>query len=394
MDNQLYGCGDVTHPSYLWYSGQGQHFGDWSFNPQGGGYVAIDYGGDTIPTVPFSFQDGKGNPVLSVLTYGQAGRGKLFHMTLTTTTVGSTPITYPNVYEASSKDGTPAQRGVALYNNAAYYCTGLTFKTTGIKPNVINILSTQTISDQLYPDLQDISLGALTGAVAQEYLGKIYFAMPVGGSTTNNKMWILDMTRNGLWILDWPVNVQHMWLYEDNFGNSHLVTLQNNIALELDLNRTSTPTQDNGVVFSTDLASGAMTFDKGGVAMFSSYYTYFKFLYPQGTLNIGVYGNTESNNTSQLLANDTINYQAIVSRVGYGQMTWSNPAALLPTTYSGKVGPVTVTTVNMDVQPLEIDEIVNQQSWEITTNTVGCDYLLSSVTTTGYTIPKLYAGNT
>ena len=393
IDNQLFGCGDPVNPQYLWYSGQAYHFGDFSFNPQGGGYALIDYGGDTIPTTPFGFQDGKGNPVVSILTYGQAGRGKLLHFTTATATVGSTSITYPNIYEASSKDGSPAPRGVAIYNNAAYYCTGIQFKTTGIKPSVINILSTDTIANQMLPDLARLNLAALGQMCALEYLGKVYFAVPTGSSTTNNEIWILDLTRGGLWILKWPVNVQHMWLYEDNSGNPHLMTLQNGVQLELDLDRTSTPTQDNGVPFSTRLGSGSMVFDKGGVAMFSSYFTYFKFLYPLGNINASIYAVTEDDNTNTLVVSDKVDVATNQSRLGWGQMTWSNPSAKLPTTWSApNVGPVIETATNTSVLPLEVDNIVNEQSWVITTNTSGCDYLLSSATTTGYTIPKLYSG--
>lgn len=393
VDNQLFGCGDPNNPNYLWYSGQAYHFGDFSFNPQGGGYALIDYGGDTVPTAPFAFQDGKGNPVVSILTYGQAGRGKLLHFTTTTQTVGTTTLTFPDIYEASSKDGSPSPRGIALYNNNAYYCTGVQFKTTGIKPNIINILSTDTIFNQGLPDLQTLTLSALDQSCSLEYLGKIYFFLPVNGSTTNNQCWILDLTRGGLWILEWPINVQAAWLYEDNSGNPHFLTLQDGICLELDLLRTSIPTQDNGVAFSTTLASGSMVFDKGGVAMFSSYYTYFKFLYPLGIINVDISGITEdAPNTSTLLVSGSVDAEGSESRGGYGQMLYSNPTANLPITYSGDIGTITQVADTINVLDLEVDAIVNQQSWEITTNEANCDYLLSSVTTTGYTIPRLYVG--
>lgn len=399
MDNQLFGVGDPNNPQFLWYSGQGLHLGDFSFNPQGGGYVGIDYGGDSVPTAPFAFHDGHGNPVLSILTHGPAGRGKLYHMQFTTTTVGTTTLTYPNVYEASAQDGTPAQLGVAIYNNNAYYCTGTQFKTTGIKPNVINILSTDTIFNQGIPDLQNLNLGALSGTIAQEYLGKIYFAVATGSSTTNNELWILDLTRGGLWILRWPVSVKYMWLYEDNNGKAHFLTLQGNTVLELDLLRQATPHQDNGVAFQCVIGSGAMVFDKGGVAMFSSYFTYFKLIFPAGQIVANIYGITEDDPSEKLLATDTLNAVVDASLGYYGQMLWSDPTAGTPSnlfnaplSYSGDPGPITRTTTDIQVMPLEVDDIINQQSWQVVTNQIGCDYLLSSVTTTGYTVPMLYYG--
>lgn len=397
MDNQLFGCGDGDNPQFLWYSGQGLHLGDFSFNPLGGGYVGIDYGGDTIPTLPFAFHDGKGNPLLSVLSFGPAGYGKLYHVEFTTTTVGTTTLTYPSVFEANSRDGTPAPRGVAVYQNNAYYCTGVAFKTTGIKPNVINILSTDTISNQMIPDIQRLTLGSLDQIVAQEFMGRIYFAVPTGGSTTNNEVWVLDMTRGGLWILSWPISVTDMWVYQDNSGTAHLLTLQGGVCLELDLNRTSIPHQDNGTPFTSRLRTGALIFDKGGVAMFSSYFTYCKFLFPSGNIQVDVYGTTEDSLDEVLLASETLNASSVNSRGGYGQILYSDPTAGTPAglpslSYSDNIGVLTATTKTTEPLPLEIDDIVNQQSVEITCTETGDDYLLSSITTTGYSIPKLYLG--
>jgi hypothetical protein len=51
------------------------------------------------------------------------------------------------------------------------------------------------------------------------------------------------------------------------------------------------------------------------------------------------------------------------------------------------------TSKQMAVIPLEIDETLVQLGWEITTDTVGCDYLLSQVLTTGIEIPRSYYGD-
>ena len=403
IDNALYGVGDPNNTQYLWYSGSGQHFGDFSFNPQGGGYVGIDFGGSTHPVVVFPFHDGKGNPAPSVLTHGAAGRGKLMHIQFTTTTIGTTTLTYPTVYEASSQDGCPSPRGVAIYNNNAYYCTGTAFKTTGTKPNVINILATDTISNQILPDVQNLNLAQLPNYVAHEYLGKIYFAMPTSDSTSNNEIWVLDLTRGGLWILRWVLatsgGIDHMWLYEDNSGSTHFLILQNNMVLELDLLRQSTPTTDNGQPFNTVLRTGAMVFDQGGVAEVASYIDYLKLLYPQGEGTINVYGLTEDN-VNGLVATDSFNELASTSPFIWGQMLWSNPDP--PSVFSGDTSPAGFdggpgtysgnTSPSVTI-PVEIDEILSEKRVEITTATSGCDYLLSSITSTVYTIPRRYAGN-
>lgn len=400
IDNQLFGVDDPSNVQYMWYSGQGLHFGDFSFNPQGGGYVGIDYGGGTVPTAVFPFHDGKGNPAPSVLTHGAAGRGKLYHVQFTTTTVGTTPLTYPNVYEASAQDGCPSPRGVALYNSNAYYCTGNAFKTTGTKQGVVNTLATDTLSDQILPNVQSLDLATLSDYVALEFLGKIYFFLPVGGGTGNNQIWVLDLTRGGLWVLHWelstPGNIDDAWLYQDNTGNSHFLILQNNTVLELDLLRQSTPTQDNGVAFPTLLESGSMVFDAGGVAEVASYFTYFKFLNPRGTINTNITGLTEDGTLSPV-GSDQVVVPNMNGPYIWGTMLFSNPDA--SSVFSGdtgnasnQTGPITISTVDSSVRPIEVDQILSEQTWQITTSEVGCDYLLSSVTTTVYTIPRRYAG--
>jgi hypothetical protein len=401
IDNQLYGVGDVNNPQYLWFSGSGQHFGDFSFNPLGGGYVGIDYGGGTVPTDVFPFHDGHGNPAPSVLTSGAAGRGRLYHLAPTSTTVGSTTLTYYNVYEANAQDGCPSYRGAAVYNNNAYYLTGAAFKTTGTKADVVNILATDTVSDQILPDIQRLNQSALSTYVALEYLGKVYFALPTGGSTTNNEIWILDLTRGGLWIVSWQLgdgsSIQHMWLYEDNSKQTHfLILTTKNQVLELDLNRISAPHQDNGVAFQALIAGGSMVFDTGGVAEVSSYFTYFKYLNPLGTRQTTIYGLDESN-SYRPLANSKVDIQASSTRLVWGSMLYSNPdGSSVYSGHNGTIGaPGSITAIAPATytDPIEVDEIVSEQEWQIFSDTIGTDHLLSSVTTTVYTIPRRYAGN-
>lgn len=401
MDNQLFGWLDTNNPQYLWYSGQAQHFGDWSFNPQGGGYVGIDYGGSTVPLHARAFHDGHGNPVLTVLCRGPAGYGKLYHVTFTTTTIGTTQITYPNVYEGNANDGTISAWGVAEYNNALYYCTGQAFKTTGTKADVINILATDTISNQIIPDIQQLNLSAMGGSRALEFQGQIYFALPFGGNTYNSEIWVLDLTRGGLWKLRWQIagsagyGVSHMWLYEDNNGKAHFCILVNNQVLELDYLRQSTPTQDNGIPFSTRVASGALVFDHVGVTMAYSYITRFKFLYPLGTIAINLYGITDASVESATIGGTS--FMSIPARVGWsntmfsdptssGMMSWTDPAAI-PSSYGQQ------TSQAVSVQAIEVDSLVNQQKWEILTSAADCDYLLAGSHFSGYSVPNLYLGD-
>lgn len=381
---QLFGVGDPSNPSYLWYSGSGQQAGDFSpFN--GGGYVAINYGGDTLPVSVRSFRDGKGTPVVTVLSKGAAGQGKLHHVSFNTQTVGDSVIVYPEVYEANGQSGTVSPFAVVEADNSLIYPTGTDFKSTGTRANVVNILSTRSIAQGLEDDLARLNQDAMDMAVGIEYENKIYFALPVGADE-NNEIWVHDLSRNGLWILRWTVSAKHMWLYEDNSGDVHFQVLTSDNKT-LEFTRT-VATQDDGEPFRTRVKSGGIVFDPGGVSMASIEFMRFKFLYPSGSIDINVAGIGEDGPIGSI-SNDT--YTTTVSFTGWGQLMWSDPS--LPSMWSDDVGTVDFFSQSVTVVPLEIDEIVNQLEWEITTETANSDYILSSVNTTGKFIDGLYYGD-
>lgn len=383
-NGQLFGVGDINNPSYLWYSGQGSHAGDFSpFN--GGGYVAINYGGETIPTHVRPFRTGKGDPAITVLSRG-AGNGKLHHVTFDSTTVGDTVIVFPNVFEANGQDGTVSKFGVVEANNSLYYPTGDAFKSTGTKPSVINILNTDDISEQIQPSVQALNRAAMDSSVGLFNQGKIYWAVPTGSSSENNEIWILDLSRKGLWILRWTVAAKFMWLYQDNSGvTHHLVLTYDNQVLEF---TRAIATTDNGVGFRVRVASGAIVFDDEGVTMASVEMYRFKLLYPKGSIQINIYGLGEEGALS-LLATDT--YTQTVSRSGWGQLLWSDSA--LPSMYSDDVGAVDLFSQSVVVVPIEVDETLNEIRWEVIAEGADIDFILASERIKGTLIPGLYYGD-
>ena len=382
-NNQLFGVGDPDNPSYLWYSGTGGNAGDFSpFN--GGGYVGINYGGDSIPVAVRAFRDGKGNPVVTVLSRGSAGAGRLHHVAFQSQTIGDTVLVVPNVYEANGQSGTTSPLAVVEANNSIYYPTGTAFKSTGTKPNVINILSTDNISQQLVPDVQNLNLAAMDKAVGLEYENKIYWSLPVG-SSTNNEIWILDLSRNGLWILRWPVSAKYMWLYEDNSGiTHHCVLTEDNMVGEF--TRSGTATTDFGTAFRTRLATGSMVFDKAGVTMAAIEKLRLKLLYPKGSIQINVYGLGEDGAVAAL-GSET--YTQTVSFTGWGQLLYSDGYSM----YSDDIGVVDFYSSSVAVIPVEVDEVVNELKTEVITEGANCDYFLSAVHTKGWKIPGLYFGD-
>lgn len=379
-NGQLFGVGDPSNPYYMWYSGKGPKAGDFSpFN--GGGYAFINFGGDSVPNCVQSFRDGKGNPVITVLTKGQGGSGKFYHAQETSTTYGDVVIPYFQVYQANDQSGTISPFGVVQGNNNIYYPTGSNFKSTGTQANVVNILATNSVSQAIDPDVRGLNLSAMNKCVGLFYNERVFWAV-ANGTTENNEIWILDTARQNLWILRWTIAADWLWLYEDNSGVTHMKALVDNVMVEF---TESVQTQDQGVPFRTRVASGSIVWDDSGVSMAAIQSQFFKLLFPKGNIYINNYGLGEDITGEQTLGGEL--YSVTVSNTGWGQWMWSDMHQ-----YGDDPGYIDYTGQSIGMVTLEPDETLNAIEWEIITTDANCDYTLSTVTTEGVLIPRATLG--
>lgn len=383
-DGQLYGVGDINNLDYLWYDGGATGVGDFSpFN--GGGNVGINSGGDTIPQVVRSFRTGKGDPAVTVLSKGIAGTGRMHHIVFTTTTFDGNVINVPNVNEANGQSGTVSASAVVEANNSLWYPTGQDFKSTGTAANVQNILSTNSVSNDIIPDVQRLNLAAMENSCGLVFEDKIYWSVPVS-SDTNNQIWVKDLSRGGIWIMPWIIRADFMWLSEDNVTGdiSHCIYDGTNI---LKFSR-SVYHQDNGVAFRSRVAHEGIVWSDNGMTMGAVQNQRFKVLQPAGTIQFNSFGLNEDG-AVDTLATDT--YTQTSSFTGWNDMAWSDGA--LPALYSGDVGAIDFTSTGIAVITLEVDETVNQLGWEVVADTVDADYLLSTTHIDGIEIPRSFFGS-
>lgn len=370
-NSQLFG---VSTDDKLYYSSAGATNASADFSPyNGGGYVQIDPDGNTTLNFVDGFRNGKGDPVITTSSRGAAGKGKLHHITFETLTVGDQAIVYPNVYEANGQSATYAPRATVKARDALFYPTGADFKTTGTSQNIVNILTTSSISQVIEPDVENISLSSLDKAVGLEYKDKIFFALPIG-SSENNEVWYTDLARKGLWVLRWPIDCKDMWLYEDSAGLTHFCMLVNNEVLELTRAGSQT-TQDNGVPFETRLGFSSMVWDDSGITLANIYRQYFKLLQPRGSIDINVYGLSKKGITSNIASNTS---EVSVSFTGIGEWDYSGDYL-----YGDDVGQIDSYGKSVTVVTLKPKGLINQLDWEIVTTDSNCDYTLSSVNTRG-----------
>lgn len=371
-NSQIFG---ISTDNKLYYSAPGT--GD--FSPyNGGGWVGINSDGDTTLNYVDGFRNGKGDPVITVSARGAAGSGKLYHVSFETLTVGDTTIVYPNVYEANGQAGTYAPRATIKERDALWYPTGQDFKTTGTSQNVMNILTTNSISQGIEPDVSRISIENLHKAVAVAWREKIYFALPVG-STENNEIWVLDLTRKNLWILRWTVAAKDMWLYEDNSGVAHFCVLQNNVVLEF--TRTGAQThQDDGVAWLSRIGFSSLVWDEDGIILAKIRNQYFKILDPKGVITASA---TAYNRQGISTAAGSDTFTVTTTPTGYD--AWIYDSYMYdedPGVIESFGKPVTVLTVKPT-------GLVSQLDWSVSGDTAGTDYILSAVQTRGQALDQL-----
>ncbi len=377
-EGRLYGVGDPENPWRLWYSGTGDHAGDFSpFND--GGWVDINYGSDDIPACAISFRDGQGHSATTILSRGIASTGGLYHKTDETQTVGDYSFTYPSITQANGQSGTYSPMAVIAANNALYYPSGNVFKTTGSKPSLVNILVTGNFSDTIAPDLLLLNLSAMDGAVGLEWDGDLYYALPVS-SDHNTQIWKYSIKHSGAWVLRWTIPCDFMWKYEDTLGQAHFCILSNNKILEFKKGVLT----DDGVPFKTRLAFPTVTFDDSGLQMASIDTVRSLLLKPQGQISESVYGLGEDNESISLFSSETsIQY---VSPIGYDTFQADTRESDAP------IEGIDSISTPQRTLTIEVGETVSQLDIDITTDG-GASYLYNSTLIDGRKIPGLYQGS-
>jgi len=370
-NSQVFG---TTADNKAAYSAAGT--GDFS-SLNGGGYTTIDEGGDTQLNFVDGFRTGKGDPVITTSSRGAAGKGYINHITFESVTYGDQTIFYPNVIEANGQSGTYAPRATPKVRDALIYPTGDAIKTTGTSQNIVNILTTNTLSSLIEPDINKINLTALKNASAVEYQDRVYFALPVG-SEQNNEIWYIDFARKNAWVLRWTVPARDIWLYEDNDGLAHLCYLsgygEDNKILEFTRAGSQTTT-DDGLPFRTRTAFSSLVWDQDGVALANIRNQFFKLLQPKGNIMANAYGLSKRGTTSNT---GTDSFGVEVSFTGIGQWDYSGDYQ-----YGDDVGQIDSFANSIAVLNTKPKGLVNQLDWEVVTEDANCDFKLSAVNTRG-----------
>lgn len=364
INGQVFIVGDKNNPKYVRYGGTGRSILD--FSPYGGGGYDPVGGNKEIPVAVKPFRKNDGTPAVTVICAGTSGFGKRY--TFTPATIGN--VSYFAITEENGNDGTEAPDSVILAKDQLWYLSRDGGKTTLTKAQIQTILSTQGVTDNIQPDISRLNTKTLPLSVGLSWENRLYWALAGGGGTTNDQIWVLDLTegRKGAWMLPWTVAADWMWLYNDNLGKTHFCILRNNEILEF---TDSVATQDNGVAFPTSVATGILKFSEDGQEWAVVSRVTYVLQRPQGRINVGVTAKTEDNPLTSV--GDTT-FTAETSVVGWSERPWSSVGGWggirrIPETFGIERTEIVV----------EVDEEVNWLTCELSSNEANVQYELTDI---------------
>lgn len=311
--------GDADNPYAVWRGGDPGFELDFSAS-NGGGRTPISSGTENIPVKVISYRDGKGTAGVTVLTQGLSGSGKRFIIAPQSITYGDQTFVVWAASEDNGQSGTDAPDTVLQYNDSLWYLSRDGFKTTGTKPQLQNILSTDNVDQTIRTDIKGLNIAAMKYAVGLANEGRLYFALP-NGSSTNNEIWVLDLDRSGAWMKPWSISADWMLLYTDNSGSTHHLVLSGNSLFELSY---VSLTADNGTAFPTSFNSGQIKFSDDGMMWGKLVMVIFTIYRPQGAINFTISGNTKH---SALSVVGTGTFVSTSTRAGWSEpkLGWSRP---------------------------------------------------------------------
>lgn len=203
---------------YVWWSGTDPYVGYFS-DAYGGGWQPLKKGsGETLVWIGH-FRDGKGTPVVTVISKNAAGLGSVWQVPLEVTTIADTTIIIPNPTLLPGPIGTVAMNGVVEANDALYLPNSRGIFSLNNKANIQNILSTGELSGNIRPSYRDLLNKENIAGIW--YDSKVIFSASEGGNG-NDIMFGLDTERNE-WFYKWDIGFRSFLEATESDGSTHLI---------------------------------------------------------------------------------------------------------------------------------------------------------------------------
>ncbi len=208
-------------------------------------------------------RDNAGTTCINLLTRTIAGQGAIWDVYATTNSIVANGQTFSTgTYQFKKRegnDGTDAPFSVVRANNNAYYLSMDGFKSTGVKPNVAGIQSTDIISSAIRDRVLNLAQSDLSKTYAAYYDESLYWTIAYG-TQKNNEVWVYDILHGGIWSI-WRIESDCIFRWASrNSESPSLYIRQGNKLLRYYKNARSHA--DTSGVFDSYIESGLIPFVK------------------------------------------------------------------------------------------------------------------------------------
>lgn len=208
-------------------------------------------------------RDNAGTTCINLLTRTMAGQGAIWDVYATTNSISANGQTFSTgTYQFKKRegdDGTDAPFSVIRANNNAYYLSMDGFKSTGVKPNIAGIQSTDIISSAIRDRVLNLTQSNLARTYAAYYDEALYWDIAYGAEK-NNEIWVYDILHGGIWSI-WSIDSDCIFRWASTKNESPSLYIRQGTKL-LRYYKDSHSHEDLGNVFESYIESGIIPFAK------------------------------------------------------------------------------------------------------------------------------------
>lgn len=373
--NRIWSTNDPNSLYTVYFSGTGQFIGVFS-DFYGGGYINLERGGREIPIAVKHYQSGQGEGRATVLCKTPEGRGAVWQITISTSTVGDTSFSVPSATKVVGSTGTESLLSVVGDNNNMMYGNRKGWFSLGPQPNYYGLLRNNELSVKIRNYWRGLIGSEIPNMCAYFYDGKIFISVATATSG-NNRIILLDTERDNNWTVDWSIGAKQFLEYTDTTGKtkflyvpvdgSRMIEISENIAGDL------------GVAFETNYESGRIPIAKYWKDFEKVDKVYVKLGNPRGTINFEVSG-TQPTAAFRSITSKQIIPASSSTGIGFDLMG----AVPMGDTF----GTPTTFSDSSDPRYVRIRKKLRDIKFRITTNSVDADYILQGILIEGTPIKK------
>lgn len=206
-------------------------------------------------------RDNAGTTCINLLTRTMAGQGAIWDVYATTNSITANGQTFSTgTYQFKKRegdDGTDAPFSVIRANNNAYYLSMDGFKSTGVKPNISGIQSTDIISSAIRDRVLNLAQSNLSKTYAAYYDEALYWTVAYGAQK-NNEIWVYDILHGGIWSI-WRIAADCVFRWASTKNESPSLYIRQGNKL-LRYYKNSHTHADSSGVFESYIESGLIPF--------------------------------------------------------------------------------------------------------------------------------------